>query len=85
MLPGFVNIFKDTDGFVHLYFFNGIDENEEQIYKDIDLSTIPFKYICLESSEFHKEYKFSNKTIIKIKCKLVNKIDNSVEVKILDL
>ena len=37
MFPGFVNMYKDNDGFIHLYFFNGIDDDNENIYCDINL------------------------------------------------
>lgn len=70
MFPGFVNIYKDENEFIHLYFFSGIDEDEHPIYKNIDLSKIPFKYSCKEN-EGSFDYKFENKTIVKINCELV--------------
>ena len=82
MIPGFVNIYKDDEEFVHLYFFNGIDDNDKPIYKDIDLSNIPFTYSCITPFD----YKFDNKSIIRINCELVpNDINNKIEKKTLTI
>lgn len=70
MFPGFVNIYKDENKFVHLYFFNGIDEEEKPIYENIDFSNTPFKFSCKEN-EGSFDYKFEDKSIIKINCELI--------------
>jgi hypothetical protein len=70
MFPGFVNIYRDDDSYVHLYFFKGITDRGDHYYKDIDLSNIPFAYTCVESVS-SVDYKFDNKSIIRIKCNLV--------------
>ena len=86
MFPGFVNMFKDEENFIHLYFFNGLTDDNIPIYKDIDLSSIPFSYTCIENGMYCKDYKFDNKSIIKINCTLVaNNNNNSIEYKELKL
>lgn len=85
MFPGFVYMYKDNDDYVHLYFFSGINDNGNKIYKDIDLSSVPFKYMCNEESDLIKDYKFQNKTIIKIKCSLINIETGNTEIKILSV
>lgn len=71
MFPGFVHIYRDDEKFVHLYFFSGIDDSEKPIYKDIDLSNVPFTYTCTNPSNNAIDYKFENKSIVRIKCQLV--------------
>ena len=62
MVPAFVNMKKDNDGFIHLYFFPGVDDNENPI-----------------------DYKFDNKSICKIHCKLVPTGNGEVKFKTLEL
>lgn len=78
-------MYKDNEDFIHLYFFNGINDNDNYIYQDIDLSNIPFKYICNKESDYIKDYKFFNKTIVKIKCNLVEIDSGKTITKILSL
>lgn len=85
MFPGFVYMYRDKEDFIHLYFFNGIDDNDKPIYKDIDFSDIPFKYTCDKQSDFIKDYKFRNKTIIQINCKLAYIEGDKIETKVLSL
>ena len=40
MFPGFVNIYRDENEFIHLFFFSGIDDSGNDIYRNIDLSRI---------------------------------------------
>lgn len=72
MFPGFVTIYKDKKGFVHLYFFPGIDENDKHFYKDLDLSKCQCNYTEYETSDLGKEFIFENKRIFKIVCKLID-------------
>ena len=79
-------MYKDEENFIHLYFFNGLTDDNIPIYKDIDLSSIPFSYTCIENGMYWKDYKFDNKSIIKINCTLVaNNNNNSIEYKELKL
>ncbi len=79
-------MYKDEENFIHLYFFNGLTDDNIPIYKDIDLSSIPFSYTCIENGMYCKDYKFDNKSIIKINCTLVaNNNSNSIEYKELKL
>jgi hypothetical protein len=87
MFPGFVYIYKDKSKFVHLFFFKGIDDEYKPIYRDLDLSKIPFSYSEKVLNEYTSDYVFINKSIIKITCKLVptDLINNSIHEKILML
>lgn len=86
MFPGFVNMYKDNDGFIHLYFFNGIDDDNENIYCDINLSNISFSYTSTVLNNGAIDYKFNNKSIVKINCTLVQKNkDKEIEYKVLSL
>ena len=38
MFPGFVNIYRDENEFIHLFFFSGIDDSGNDIYRNIDLA-----------------------------------------------
>jgi len=83
MFPGFVNTYKDNNGYIHIYFFHGIDYDGENIYNDIELSDLSMDYIKTENSDGSIDIKLNNKKIIKIHTKLVYKKDESVEHKIL--
>ena len=85
MVPAFVNMKKDNDGFIHLYFFPGVDDNENPIYRDMDLSNIPFTYSCVNKEDSSIDYKFDNKSICKIHCKLVPTGNGEVKFKTLEL
>ena len=86
MFPGFVNMYKDDNDFIHLYFFNGIDDNNEPIYCDINLSNISFTYTSKILDNGAIDYTFDNKSIIKINCTLVPKNkDKKIEYKTLSL
>lgn len=72
MFNGFVTTYKDTNGFIHLYFFPGIDDDGSIIYRKIDLSNakIAFDEKILEDGS--SDFRFINKTITSISCNLVN-------------
>ena len=74
MLPGFINLFKDKESFVHLYFYKGLLDNNIFYYKDLDLSQIKSKYSykIINYDDGSKEYIFDNTKIKSITCKLVN-------------
>lgn len=72
MFPGFVSIYKDEEGFVHLYFFPGIDKYNKAILRSLDLSNIEFDYKFVKNSDNSIDYKFQEKNIVKINCKLID-------------
>jgi len=72
MFPGYVTIFKDSDKFIHLYFYPGIDDNNDFYYRDLDLSNCQVKYNKIINTDGSKEYIFENKNIIRIICKLID-------------
>jgi len=76
IFPGYVTMFKDNMGFIHLYFFPGIDENGNLYYRDLDLSNCHMVYKEIDYSDCSKEYIFENKKIVKILCKLVDNKSN---------
>lgn len=76
IFPGYVTMFKDSDGFIHLYFFPGIDDNESLYYRDLDLSNCHMVYKEIDYKDSAKEFIFENKKIVKILCKLVDNNSN---------
>lgn len=82
MFPGYAVIFKDDDSFIHLYFFPGLDENDNFYYRDLDLSSSNVKYEKITMSDGASEYIFENKNIVKIVCRL---IDNNGKLHIKEL
>ena len=73
MFPGFVSIYKDENKFVHLYFFPGIDKYGKTIYRSLDLSNIKFDYKFTKNQNDNAiDYKFLERNIVKIKCKLID-------------
>lgn len=71
MFPGFVTAYKDNKGYVHLYFFPGLDNRGKPIYRDIDLKHLNIKYDFKKNIDNSIDYKFYNKNIIKLHCKLL--------------
>lgn len=72
MFPGYVTIFEDKDKYIHLYFYPGIDDNNNFFYRDLDLSNCKIKYQQINYSDSSKEYIFERKNIIRIVCKLID-------------
>lgn len=71
MFPGFVNIYRDENEFIHLFFFGGIDDAGNDIYKNIDLSRIEFEYTRNDRYDGSIDYVFKKKGITQITYKLV--------------
>lgn len=72
MFPDFVNVFRDTNNKVHLFFFPGLNDNSENIWKSLDLSKTGVKYDKIDYSDGAEEFIFEREDISKIVCKLVN-------------
>lgn len=72
MFPGYVTMFKDEQKFIHLYFFPGLDNEDNFYYRDLDLSNCQVKYSESINEDGSKEYIFENKNIVKIVCKLID-------------
>lgn len=75
MFPGFVSIYKDKDKFINLYFYPGYTDDNSEIYGPIEL-TNEYEYIKTINDDNSIVYKFSNKKIKKIKCKLISFNEN---------
>ena len=82
MIPGFVTIYIDKDNYKHLYFYPGIDDEGNSIYHNIDLSDYKLKIDINECDDGAVDYKFYDKSIIKITCKLIDN-DNNVKFEVL--
>lgn len=76
MIPGFVTIYIDKDNYKHLYFYPGIDNDGEAIYHPIDWSDYSFKIDITNNEDGSIDYKFYDKSIIRITCKLIDNKDN---------
>ena len=72
MFPGYVTTFKDEEGFVHLYFYPVVDNEDNLFYRDLNLSNCKIPYEKIENEDNSKEYIFKHKNIAKIVCKLVD-------------
>ena len=72
MFPGYVTIFKVNEQFIHLYFYPGIDDNDNFYYRDLDLNNCNINYTKNVNEDGSKEYIFENKKILKIVCKLID-------------
>lgn len=73
MIPGFVTNYIDKNNYKHLYFFQGIDDNNKSIYNNIDLDLINVKYEYSKNIDGSIDYKFYDRSIIKIICKLIDR------------
>lgn len=73
MFPGFVSSYKDTDGYMVLFFFPGIDEDESNIYKHLDLSKCNVRYTEKKNDDGSIEYTLKSRNIAKVTCKLLDK------------
>jgi hypothetical protein len=80
MFPGFVTLYKDKDNFINLYFYPGISDENEIIYKPLEL-TDNIKYEKTIFNDNSTIIKFYNKNIKSISCKLLsyNDIENNIK------
>lgn len=76
MLPGFITLYRDLNGNVHLYFYQGYADNGKFYYNDLDLKKCTYKYHIQEYEDHAKEYIFESKLIKGMTCKLVNYLNN---------
>ena len=77
MFPGFVSIYKDDDSYINLYFYPGFGDDDFEIYRPIEL-TNEYEYEKNINKDKSIIYKFINKRIKKIKCKLIS-FENEVK------
>lgn len=82
MIDGFVVSYRDSEDFVHLYFYPGLDDSNAPIYREIDLNGCRFKYQTTKYLDNAVDYKFFDKRIIKLNCKLLD-FNNSEHIEIL--
>lgn len=85
MFPGFATIYKDNDNFIHLYFFNGIDDDFTNIYRNLDLSELLTEYKETHMNDGAIDYIFTNKTIKRITVNMVHDKTNKVITKTLTI
>lgn len=77
MFPEFAATYRDSDNKVHLYIFPGADALGNQLYKNVDLSSIKAKYTYSKKSDNAIEFIFEE-NIKSLQCTMVN-IKNSSE------
>lgn len=77
MFPEFAATYRDNDNKVHLYIFPGADASGNQLYKNVDLSSIKAKYTYSKKSDNSIEFIFEE-NIKSLQCTMVN-IKNSSE------
>lgn len=82
LFPGFVTIFKDERGYIHLYFYPGIDNYNQLYYNALDLSDCKVNYTEQHNDDNSVEFVFNVKNIVKITCRLISKY-NDIEYKTL--
>ena len=76
MFPDFVTVYRDRNNKVHLFFFPGMDEQSNQIYKSLDLSKTGLSFEHLTYSDGAEEFVFHREDISKVTCKLVSNDGN---------
>ena len=79
MIPGFITAYKDKEQWVHLYFYPGVSEQGRPIYMDVDISDVMIRYSIQKHIDNSVDYKFYNKSIVKIYCKLITSDYNVVK------
>lgn len=77
MFPEFATTYRDNDNKVRLYIFPGVDALGNQLYKNVDLSSIKAKYTYSKKSDNAIEFIFEE-NINSLQCTMVN-IKNSSE------
>ena len=76
MIPGFVTIYIDKDNYKHLYFYPGINDDDQSIYNNIDTSSYTLKMDKKVNVDNSVDYKFFDKNISKITCCLIDLYNN---------
>lgn len=71
MFPEFAVTYRDNDNKVHLYIFPGVDTSGNQLYKNVDLSSIKAKYTYSKKSDNAIELIFEE-NIKSLQCKMIN-------------
>lgn len=71
MIPGFVTLYRNKQNNICLYFYPGCTDNFDKIYEDIDLSSLKVKYSKRINVDGSILFTFSDKSIKKITCKLM--------------
>lgn len=73
MFEEFVSLYKDIEGFVHIYYFPGIGEDNKPIAMPLDLSSVNHEYKYKKLSDGAIDYTFVEKGIHTLTAKLVNR------------
>lgn len=71
MFPEFATTYRDEEGKVHLYIFPGIDDNGNQLYKNINLSSINVAYTHSNKSDNSCEIVFED-NIKSLQCTMIH-------------
>ena len=77
MFQEFATAYKDKNNKVHLFFFPGLDDNNKNIWKKIDLSKADLEYEKIDYDDGSEEFIFEREDISKITCKLIDHSGNT--------
>ena len=77
MFQEFATAYKDKNNKVHLFFFPGLDDNNKNIWKKIDLSKVDLEYEKIDYDDGSEEFIFEREDISKITCKLIDHSGNT--------
>ncbi len=81
MLPFFIYSYKDKSNYIHLYFYPGLDDNDNKIYRDIELTHVDkYKYSKFNNVDGSIEYIFENSNIIAFNC-ILYKLNSNKEIR----
>ena len=83
MFPGFITAYRDENNYVNLYFFFFLDNDMLPIFNEIELSNDKYLIDEYKYDDNAIKYKFNNKRITKINCKLVYHKTNKYIIKTL--
>lgn len=72
MFPEFAAVYRDQNNKVHLYVFPGIDDDGNQLYRNIDLNSINVDYKFTKNKDKSFDYVFE-KDLKRLTCTIVNK------------
>lgn len=85
MIPGFISVYKDNNQYIHLFFYPGLLDDYTSEYKSLDLSKCPFDFeINRNLVDNTIDYKFTDKSIKKIYCKLVS-VKHPMDIKYINI
>jgi hypothetical protein len=71
MFPEFATTYKDSNGFVHLYIFPGVDDDGRQLYRNMVLNNINVEYEYKKNDDKSYDFMFISAPK-KLTCTMIN-------------